>query len=306
MSLPLKYRPKSFKEVLGNTAQVKALMSSIQSENPPHVFCLSGLHGLGKTTLARICAKELGAHSTGIHELNFSQNTGKDDAEQLITMSKYLPMQGKVSVFICDEFHRLSAQGQDSLLKLFEEGPDHAYFFICTTDPQKLRPAIRSRAFGVELRPLNKKTVEQLLGQIINKEGLEHIPEAVISEIAINSGGSARDALQLLEKASLLESEEDMLDAVESVGSEDSNVYELYRALIGSGTKWKEITTIIDKLRSESNAESIRYALRNMAMGSLLKKSDVRAAMIIETMSDPFDAVGFPDLTVACFKLNRA
>lgn len=305
MELYLKYRPQSFKDVLGNTQQISALQKMIKSDEPSHVYLLSGTHGIGKTTLARICAKELGAKDIAITELNFSQATGKADAEELITSAKYRPIAGEVSIFICDEFHRLSPQGQDSLLKLLEDGcPPYAYFFICTTEKHKVRPAIRSRAFDVVLKPLAKKTVEKLVKKIALKEKL-NIDDEVLEEIAITSGGSARDAIQLLEKASLLNTTEDMLKALESGLNEEGDVFKLYLKLLDKNAKWKEISEILGELRGESEPESIRYAILNMAGNALLKKADHRNAVIIDTFEDSFLDGGFPSLVLACYKLNK-
>ena len=138
MSLYLKYRPKDFDEMVGNDETIESLKKLIQKEDRPHTYLFTGQSGCGKTSAARICANKLGAKGHSIIEINSSNNRGIDTARDIIDQMQYKPLEGNIWVFIIDEIHQTTSVAQNALLKPLEDTTDSAYFFLCTTDPQKL------------------------------------------------------------------------------------------------------------------------------------------------------------------------
>jgi DNA polymerase-3 subunit gamma/tau len=159
MSLPLviKYRPKSFEEVIGHEDMLMALLRAISSDTCPHSFLFTGVSGLGKTTLARITAMELQADPL---EIDAASNNGVDATRGLVELGQHMSMVGDGRrAIIIDECHTLSKQAWQPLLKLLEEPPDHLYIMLCTTELEKVPDTIRNRCFHVVLKPLHHACV---------------------------------------------------------------------------------------------------------------------------------------------------
>lgn len=304
MSLYLKYRPENFNGVLGNTEQIKTLKNNILSKNPPRVYMIDGPRGVGKTTLARICASVLNTKSMNIHELDFAADGGVEAARELKEATRYSAMDGGNTVYICDEFHNATKNCQEAMLKTLEDTPENTYFFICTTEPNKVREAIRSRCIQIHLKSLQSSIIEKIIMKIAVKEGFEHISGQVLQDIAKSSKGAARDAIQLLEQISTLDNEEDMYAIINTGIAEDADVFELYK-LLSSNAKWKDIAKCIEQFKDTKDAESIRYALINIASNNLLKNGKIRDAMLIDCLEDSLVDCGYPGLIVRCFQINK-
>ena len=139
-----KYRPNSFSKVMGQDDLIASLQKAIADDKLAHAYILSGGRGIGKTTIARLIAQELGCHSEDIIELDAASNRGIDDARELRDQVSARPFNSKYKVYILDEAHMLTKEASNALLKTLEEPPSYVKFILCTTNPEKLLPTIDS------------------------------------------------------------------------------------------------------------------------------------------------------------------
>lgn len=209
-----KYRPKNFDEVIGQDEAVNYFRSVAEGHTTGvynsnhissinHAYLLTGGRGIGKTTLARLFAKSLGAADIDIVELDTASNRGIDEIKELRESTLSRPLESKYKVFILDEVHMITTQGANALLKTLEEPTAWTIFILCTTDPDKLISTIVSRCQIIKLKSPNKAEIIKLLQEINNKENL-HIDDKHIENISANHV-SYRDAVGALERASHIE-----------------------------------------------------------------------------------------------------
>lgn len=301
MNLYRKYRPKSFEKMLGNRAELESLETALDKEDKPHVYLFVGPAGCGKTTAARISAQMVGAHEMSTFEINSSNNRGIDTARSVIDRMEYAPIDGDAIVFIMDELHQTVGTFQNAMLKPLEDTPNHVYFFLCTTDPQKLIPALKSRCSIFQFPALEIKFILKILKKVSRAENID-INDDLLEEIADHSEGSPRRALVLLEKVIGLEDKDKMKRIIVNEMDEEGlrDVMGLCRALMSGN--WKEITEWIKALK-ELDPEKVRRAVLGYMNAVLLsgKKSD-RAALVLEYFSEPFYNTGKAGLTLACYQ----
>jgi DNA polymerase III gamma/tau subunit len=200
--LYLKYRPSNLDEFVGNNKQIEALQSELKRGTK--CFLFTGDSGCGKTTLARIVANMLETNSADIIEINTSDNRGIDTARELIQNANFAPMFSNQKVYILDECHKWTTDMQSAMLKLLEDTPKTSVFILCTTNPEKLTKALKTRLSIYNLSPLNDKELTILIKRVARAENSK-ITQSVIEKIIENSDGSARKALKLLNKVLGLE-----------------------------------------------------------------------------------------------------
>src|SRR3989344_9484316 len=193
-----KYRPQGFEEVIGQEHIVKTLKNSLKSGAISHAYLFCGPRGSGKTTIARIFAKELGCEGIDLVEIDAASHTGVDDVRELIDGIKFAPVKSKYKIFIIDECHQLSKSASNALLKTLEEPPAHAIFLLATTEAHKMIPTILSRCQRFDFKRLQVAEIIQKLEFILKKEDIKFEP-AVLPLIALNARGSFRDAESLLD-----------------------------------------------------------------------------------------------------------
>lgn len=202
MTAPLhvKYRPKSFADVLGQAATVASLRRVLADPGMPHAFLFTGPSGTGKTTLARIVARELGINEHGLIEIDAATRGGVD---QLRRVSEHLGRGGFFSgerrLVILDECQELSKGAWSSLLKPLEEPPASAFWVLCTTELAKVPEPIRQRCAHYETRPVPVADIEALLQRVVKAEKLK-VAEGVLPMLVHKASGSPRRALVGLEK----------------------------------------------------------------------------------------------------------
>lgn len=301
MNLFRKYRPTNFDDMIGNEAEIESLKKLLEKENPPHVYLLTGPAGCGKTTLARIAAEQLGADELSLTELNSANNRGIETARETIQQMQYIPASG-IRIFIIDEVHQTTKDWQEAMLKPLEDTPDHVYFFLCTTNPEKLKPTLKSRCTKVNVTSLDEESLYRFIKIIAKKEEL-NIPKEIIREIAENSKGSPRIALVLLEKVSEMEDEKSMKEVISMGDEAEKEVIELCRALL-KGDDWGNIADILKGLK-DVEVERIRYAVLAYMNSVLLSggKKSSRAAVTIECFVEPFYNSGRSGLSLACYQV---
>lgn len=189
------FRPDNVGKVFGQDHLIATIQQWIgDHKTVPQSILFQGAYGCGKTTLARMLANSLATTSRDIIEINMANSTGVDSIRDLIESVRYSPF-GMAKVFILDELHRLTAAAQSAFLKTLEEPPKATYFFLCTTEPSKLLPTIRSRCTHIEVRLLNKEASMELM--LFLSKG--RIPQLVMEAIALKAGGHARDIVKLVE-----------------------------------------------------------------------------------------------------------
>jgi len=219
--LARKWRPRNFSTLVGQEHVVRALTHALEQQRLHHAYLFTGTRGVGKTTLARILAKALNCE-TGITatpcgvcsacteidsgrfvdliEIDAATNTGIDDMRELQDNAVYSPTRGRFKVFVIDEVHMLSKQAFNSMLKTFEEPPEHIKFILATTDPQKIPVTVLSRCLQFNLKQMPREAIYGHLGYILKEEGTGSEP-AALRLIARAAQGSMRDALSLLDQA---------------------------------------------------------------------------------------------------------
>lgn len=219
--LARKWRPRFFRELVGQSHVVEALLNGSRQNRLHHAYLLTGTRGVGKTTIARILAKSInclhpqdgepcgrcevcvaidGGRFADVIEIDGASNNGIDNVKRLIEDSRYAPSLGKCKVYIIDECHMLTTSAWNAMLKTLEEPPDYVKFILATTDPQKVPVTVLSRCLQFVLRNLSPDQVLGHLRRIAQIEGVsvEDDALAVISRAAM---GSMRDGLSLFDQA---------------------------------------------------------------------------------------------------------
>tara|TARA_B110000438_G_C15786358_1_gene638615 strand:+ start:69 stop:1889 length:1821 start_codon:yes stop_codon:yes gene_type:complete len=200
----LKWRPNSFDEVIGQQHITKALKNAIQFNRISHAFTFSGPRGVGKTTTARILAKEINQiddinSSFDIIEMDAASNRGIDEIRNLRESVNIAPAHGKYKIYIIDEVHMLTKEAFNALLKTLEEPPSHVIFVLATTDPHKMPATILSRTQRYDFRRLSIDDIKKQLIIILSAEQKKY-DENALNLIARKADGSMRDALGYLDQ----------------------------------------------------------------------------------------------------------
>ena len=235
--LALKYRPKTFKDLIGQEIVAETIYNSVKYNRIANAYLFTGIRGVGKTTIARIVAKSLNC-SKGVDQLcadEFCENckditnsnhidvlemdaaskTGVDDIRDLIEFARYGPTSAKYKIFIIDEVHMLSKQAFNALLKTLEEPPDYLKFIFATTEIKKIPVTVLSRYQRFDLSRINSEDLFKFIKEVKNKENGKINDEALKLIVKI-SEGSVRDALSLLDRALLSNNEKTELDLKEA------------------------------------------------------------------------------------------
>lgn len=276
LELYRKYRPENLDDVVGNETTIKSLRKEL--ENGSHVFLMTGPAGCGKTTIARIMAKEVGAGELSIHEINSAENRGIETAREVQEQMRYNPGDGDALVWIFDECHQWLAPVQNAFLKAFEDTPDSVYFFLCTTDPQKLIAPLKSRCSIINVSPLKDDDMRYLLKRTARAEGLKLNSEVYDKIIELAQGGS-RKALKLLSKVLYLDNDEERFSVLKSENaSENEETIEFCRALLKKGNTFSELSRILKSI-DVGDAEKVRQAVMGYMNSVLLNGKAIPEAV---------------------------
>jgi DNA polymerase III subunit gamma/tau len=194
-----KYRPQTFADVIGQDHVVSVLLKAIAKKQPAHAYLFSGGRGIGKTSIARILARELGVHEDDLYEIDAASHTGVDDIRALREGATTLPLRSPYKVYILDEVHMLSKGAFNALLKILEEPPAHVLFMLATTDMHKVPDTILSRCEVYTLHRPSRAVLSETLKKIVIAEGHAIEPGAA-DLIALIGDGSFRDTLSVLQQ----------------------------------------------------------------------------------------------------------
>jgi len=297
-----KYRPSKFREVIGQPAAVAILLEMVKNKRVPHALIFCGQSGVGKTTMARILKEKLNCADYDFCEVNCAVVDGAIETVRGIQQQMHLaPSAGLCRIWLLDEIQSFSRTqfAQQALLKLLEDTPAHVYFFLCTTDPKKLIPTILSRCTAINLNPLPTKDLESLLRVICEKEHLQS-SQAVLNKIVETSGGSAREALKLLNQVMGLKTEQEQLDAIQSSGVERQAI-EIARGLMNPRMTWKDMAVILNGVDEEP--EGLRHLVLAYATKSLLGNGGERAYHVINAFESNFYDSKKAGLVRACYEV---
>jgi DNA polymerase III gamma/tau subunit len=303
MSLYLKHRPKSFKEILGNEEVIQSVQNMVKEpDDCPHSFLFHGPRGCGKTTVARILGKELGIKGQDLREMDSADFRGIDAVRDIRQQAHYKPLEGSRRMWILDEAHQLTNAAQSALLKMLEDTPEHVYFALCTTDPQKLLGTVKDRCSGFQMQPLDDGDMKKLLIGTCKKEG-EKPSKKVLLRILKDSDGHPRQALQTLDQVLRVDPERRMEAAKQSQETENQSI-ELCRALV-QNNPWGKVRRILKGLKKQDE-ESIRRHVLGYARAVLLNGDNPRAGAVLEEFIEPFYSSGFPGLVFACYCIVKS
>jgi len=201
----LKYRPSTFDHVVGQQHVTRTLTNSIKENKIPSALLFCGPRGVGKTSTARIFAREINNYSKedelsfNIFELDAASNNKADDIRDLIEKVRIPPQKGKYKVYIIDEVHMLSKHAENAFLKTLEEPPPYVVFILATTEKNKILPTIISRCQIYDFNRIKEAEIVEYLNQICKKENIEFELPA-LNLIAKKSDGSMRDSLTILDR----------------------------------------------------------------------------------------------------------
>lgn len=231
--LALKYRPQTFDQLIGQEVISETIYNSIKSGKSANAYLFTGIRGVGKTTFARIVAKSLNCENgidnlckdnfcqhcesiinsnhIDVLEVNGADKTSIDDIRDLIEFSRYGPTSAKYKIFIIDEVHQISRNAFNGLLKILEEPPQYLRFILATTEIKKVPITIVSRCQRFDLSRIKSDQLFQFIKKITEKENGRATDDALKLIVKI-SEGSVRDALSLLDRGLMSNSDGEELD----------------------------------------------------------------------------------------------
>ena len=218
-----RHRPQKFGDLIGQDFLVQVLKNGLKNNQLGHAFLLTGIRGVGKTTVARLLAKSINCmnlnletfdpcdscascqgiledKSLDVIEFDAASKTGVDDIRDLVESVRYRPIISKFKIFIIDEVHMLSKGAFNALLKTLEEPPPHVKFIFATTELQKIPATILSRCLKFELKRLTPEVLKPYFLSLLAKDNID-VEEGALELICKAADGSARDGCSLLEQA---------------------------------------------------------------------------------------------------------
>jgi DNA polymerase III gamma/tau subunit len=284
--------------MIGNESTIKSLKKEVT--NGSHVFLFVGNAGCGKTTMARIMAKELNVGALSIREINSADNRGIDTAREIMEQMRYNPSDGDCLVWILDEMHMQTNPAQNALLKALEETPEHVYFFLCTTNPEKLIAPLKSRCTIINMKPLTNEQTLRLLKRTCNQERIR-VGVSILLRIAEMAQGGSRKALKLLAKVIYLDNDEERLEVIKNAEPLDEapETINFCRALINPKTSWGSIAKLLKEI-DLSDSEKVRFAVLGYCNAILLSgKMNSRIVHIMESFSESSYSNGKFQITLA-------
>lgn len=253
MTLYRQYRPQGFKEVHGQDHIVSVLEAAIKNKKTAHAYLFVGTRGTGKTSVARILARELGVSDKDLYEMDAASHTGVDNIRELREGVNVMPFDSPYKFYIIDEAHMLSKGAWNAFLKTLEEPPPHAIFVLATTERDKVPDTIQSRCEIYTFKQPTREVLTQVISDVAKKEGYA-LEKAAAELVALLAEGSFRDALSILQKV-LTVSKDKKIDAaeVETV----------------TGAPRGEMVRQILKALSEKDAESALKAIQTAVQDNI-------------------------------------
>lgn len=299
VALTEKYRPNEFEAVVGHAAQVRSLKAAL-AKGVAKAYLFSGPSGVGKTTLAYIAAKTVGCEA--VYDVDAASKTGIEDMRAVAEAMLFRPLGGETKAIIVDEVHALSKPAVQSLLKILEKPPSWGYWFLCTTEPQRVLKTVQTRCLHYALKPVATEAIIDYLSEIAQAERLK-VREEIIELCAQAAEGSPRQALANL--ALCLEAKNVAgANALLQSAQGSNEAVELARLLV-RGAGWPDVQELLRGLTTV-DAEGVRHVVRAYVTKVILNdnsKGRAESCMaILEAFDKPFYTTAC--LTLACGKLT--
>lgn len=292
-------RPKTFKQVIGQKEACQQLIGLSKSdEGIPHCLLFTGPSGCGKTTLARIVRKKLKCSDSDFVEINAANSRGIETVRGIQARVGLAPIDGDARVWLIDECHQLTSDAQGAFLKLLEEPPRHVYFMLATTDPHKLRRAIRTRCTDIKVRDLTNTEIISLVREKSEDRDIE-LDEKVLKRIAEVAEGSARKALVLLQQIMKLPSTEAQLNALLNADAKQAAI-EIARAIMKKAG-WNKVSSILRNC--DEDPESIRWMMLSY-FSKVALGGNTRAIAIMEEFQDNYFDTKKAGLIISCYNAS--
>ena len=279
-----KYRPNTFDDVIGQDHISIPLKKGVEEKNFSHAFLFSGTRGTGKTSVARILAREIGTDSNDLYEIDAASHTGVDDMREILESVETLPLSSEYKVYIFDEVHMLSKSAFNALLKTLEEPPHHVVFILATTEPEKVPETIQSRCEVYTFREPNEKILREVVENTAKKEKVK-LDKGVSELIAKLGRGSFRDTLSHLQKIISLSTDEiisrDEVENITGIPSSDTVVKWLKAYINGDVTLQGDVISDLSSKQKDAKffAELLIEKLRIMLLVKIgaIKITDVNS-----------------------------
>ena len=258
-----------------------------------------------RNEITRIGVDCVEIYQPGSNDQSFYSIIGNKEKNQGFVIFYDLEIEGHPSYYaneiLVHNCHKATNDAQNALLKALEDTPKHVYYILCTTDPQKLIATIKGRCSQFQVRLLNDSEMFKLLRSAVKMEE-ESLARPIYEQIVKSAEGHPRNALQILDQVLSVDPEKRM--AVAEKAKEDSyQVIELFKALINN-TGWKKVANILEGLK-DIPPEDIRRQVLALCAGTLLKRDEMRAGLIMENFIEPFYNTNFPGLVFACYSVMK-
>jgi DNA polymerase III gamma/tau subunit len=284
-----RYRPSDWDEVIGNEAPLAALRRAIASQSRPHSYLFTGPSGIGKTTLARILAKELQAD---VLEIDAASNNGVDAIREIVEFGQHMAFsENGRRLFIIDEAHMLSRAAFNALLITLETPPPHLYLALCTTERIKIIETVITRCYECALKPLSAPEIEDLLSVVCDLEEWQVHPDVLALAIQAATG-QPRKALSIIQQIHDAPNREEARRIITLIEASDPMI-ELLQFLLSGGKAWLRIRPLLARIEAEA-FEGAEIAAGRYISGALMQANDEPRARRIWQM---LDALIFPSST---------
>lgn len=300
-----KYRPKNLSNVIGQQAAVSKLEGYIERNSLPHVLLITGPSGCGKTTIGRILKKVLKCGNADFTETNGASFNGVKDARAIEQRMNGAPIDGECRIWLIDECHRITDAAWDVLLKPLEDTPDHVYFFLCTSEPQKVKRTVKTRCSEIAVSNISKKDLGNFVCNICKKEKTK-LSKAITNNLLEIADGSARQALVLLDGIIMIKDEDEQMSILESADVR-ARSETIVKMLLNpkKNTRNELRRLLLDMKGKKEDVEGIRRMILGYVttVGLRNPKITPRCLLIYESFCENFYNTGFAGLVFGCYEV---